>query len=175
MWAVGNSDLSPSRSYKAEILLDQAQAVFWQGRFGEAETLAREVYRLSRKIRPQAANMLSDIYYETGRFDDSLRLALSAIQILDAICAPSDAYYRARAYAGASRALIGLRRWDDATAMFDRLEALLVTDQALWAGRFKNSRDRGLALLRTGQAAMAAEIFEADLSATGARLGPDIQ
>jgi tetratricopeptide (TPR) repeat protein len=158
---------------KAELLLDEAQAIFWQGRFGEAETLARESFKLSRKVRPQASLLLSEIYFESGRYRDSLRLALNAISLLDKFCAPSDAYQRARSYAGVARALIGLQRWADAAAMFDRLEVLLASDAVIWEARFKGSQDRGIALLRTERSAEALEVFRTQAASTRGRLGAD--
>lgn len=172
-WRNADSVCITTISDNAEILLDQARVIFWQGRFVEAETLAREAHKLSRKIRPQASLLLSEIYFESGRYTDSLRLALSAIALLDGLCVPSDAYQRARGHAAAARAYIGLERWQDAAEIYMRLEQMLATDETLWMTRFKNDLSRGIALLRTENAAEAFSVFEARAVATEARLGAE--
>ena len=86
---------------KVELDLSRTEAVLWQGRTTEAESLAREAYRFYTPSRPETLILLSDIYFEQGRFEDSLRVALGAIARLNELCVPSDALQRARAYEGA--------------------------------------------------------------------------
>ena len=157
---------------KAELKLGQAEAVLWQGRTTEAETLAREAFQISTATRVLTLNLLSDIFFEQGRFEDSFRVALGAIARLDEMCAPSDALQRGRAYEATGRALNGLSRWDDAAKAFATLEQLMQTDQEVWNRWFRVNRDRGIALLRSGDIEGARNVLDAVASEQTIRLGP---
>jgi len=157
----------------AELQLGRAEALLCQGRVTEAETLAREAFRLSEGAKTQALILLGDIFFEQGRFEDSLRLALGAIAHLNENCAPSDALQRARAYEASGRALIGLRRWGEAVETFDTLEELMRSDPEVWERRFKINRDRGIALLRSGDIDEAREVLEAVAAEQSRWLGED--
>jgi CHAT domain-containing protein len=157
----------------AELVLGQAQTVLWQGRTLEAEALAREAYRKSGLIRPEAMILLSNIFFEQGRFNDSFQVALGAIKRLDQSCAASDALLRGRAYEAVGRALVGLQRWDQAAEAFAKLESLMRTDPEIWNNRFRVNRDRGIVLLRTGRAAEAKRVLADIAEEQTRRLGKD--
>ncbi len=148
--------------HDAKLMLGQARAVLWQGRVVEAETLARDAGRVSWRSRPHVYTELSGIYVEQGRYEDALRAALGAIRGMNgSLSAPKNSVHRGRALELAARALIGLGRWDEAHEVYRRLESNLKEDPQVWELRFSRSPDRGLVLLRHGEAQRALEVLEA--------------
>ena len=89
---IGGDCAPRARTHLAEMRLGQAEALLWDGRLMEAESVAREAIRLSRKSRPRALVLLSDIFLEQGRMTQAFRVALGAIRMQDKLCVPSDAF-----------------------------------------------------------------------------------
>jgi CHAT domain-containing protein len=148
--------------HDAKLMLGQARAMLWQGRVVEAETLAREAGYRSYGSWSHVYTELSDIYVEQGRYEDALRAALGAIKRMNTgLTAPLNSVHRGRALELAARALIGLGRWDEAHEVYRRLESNLKEDPTVWKLRFARSPDRGLVLLRHGEASKALEVLEA--------------
>lgn len=162
-----------ARTTFAEMRLSQAEALLWAGRLVDAESRAREAYRLSRKVRGPALILLADIFLEQGRIDHALRSALGAIKVQNKQCIASDALSRALSYEAVSRAHMARGEWQEALRAYRLIEEAMESDQRTWSSRFAGSRDRGLILLKSGNAAQARTVFERAAGSTVDRLGPD--
>jgi CHAT domain-containing protein len=155
---------------------DLAENLAMQGRLNEAEALSRNAVKHNTerhdKFTARSLSQLSRILYEQAHYEDAQYLAHWAITILIDSCADADSVALNSARHAKARALIGLGKWDDALYEFDKIREAMSEVPTLFESRFGADTDWGIALLKTGRAKQAENMFSAAYDITKSRLGP---
>lgn len=173
--ARGTCRLDAEEWRRTDIAVWLAQAMLWQGRLVEAESLARWTINKQWGLVSPALiyTTLSEIFIEGRRFQDSLRTGLAALQFHKRACTPTDSYFRGRTLEVLARALIALGRWEEAARQFEALEAGLRADPETWERRFRANADRGLVLVQLRRPADALPVLDLAVDQNRNQFGDD--
>jgi len=151
---MGNKFEPEARMYLARVLMVQ-------GRLSEAEVYIREAIRFNHiRLQPYCYLVLSNIFFERGRFQDASVCARTGLHIAMSQRTPIDSFIRANARAVYGRTLFALGQYERSLQQFNLIEEELKTDPETFNRRFKGSPEWGLALLLNGDAEAAIEKFE---------------
>jgi len=151
---MGNKFEPEARMYLARVLIVQ-------GRLSEAEVYIREAIRFNHiRLQPYCYLVLSNIFFEQGRFQDASVCARTGLHIAMSQRTPIDAFIRARARQVYGRALFALGQYNQSLEQFNLIKQELKTDAETFERRFRGSAEWGLALLMNGDAQAAVEKFE---------------
>jgi CHAT domain-containing protein len=155
-----------------------AVALARQGRLVEAELEARrallDILRLQGRESPEGAALiacLAQILLEQGRFVDAERLAAAAIDTYIGGGAGAGSWSLGMARAGLAETLLAQGRWADARRTYQELREGLTGDAAAKRTYLDANLGHGIALLQTGDAPRAVQVFRAARDRWGATRG----
>ena len=153
-----------------------ARNLMRQGRLIESESLARSAIKPrynTDDFFPTGISFLSENFYEQGRYADAEALARKAIKLWQVRCVNPEAIALATARNVLAKSLLGQKRWDGALAVYQTIRRDMSQDPDSFKRLFSGNLYRGLALLKTGDTASAARVFNTALANTERRLGKD--
>ena len=150
----------------AILKLGIAKCLLWQGRLTEAEIYDRETLSYYDKTLPQSFIVLSQIFFEQGRYEDSeitSRIALNMIirnRVPFSGFIAENSLIRAKARQSLAMALLEMGRYKDAINHLDLVRKELRTIPSTYKRLFEGTVERGLALLFVGRTGEALQQFK---------------
>ncbi len=168
------------RQARAQTLMLQAQAIAGQGRLAEAEAtllpaLIDQIHRRGRDATETAGalRVYADLLLDMGRPADADRIAKTAADSLRRSGQVPSSPVLASALVQQAQSLVDLHRDTEALSLFDTIAQGLDGQTNPITNKILRNDDYALALIRTGQAARAADLLRDSVTARAATLGDD--
>ena len=149
----------------AKTLARKTQALLAAGRFADAEDALRNYVRFSSEAELPIAfksgiySVATDLRFAQREFAQSEKLAVKADQILESLGEPGSNLERINRRRDIFVAMMGEKKWPEALAEVQRLDAIAGDDPAL-KRRVQFNFDRGYVYLGNQMNEPAAELFE---------------
>jgi len=146
---------SPVRGWReSELLVGLARSLLVRGDVLEAEAWARQAAARVNSLhlyRAVCFLTLAEVFFEQGRYKNSLAVSRAALGMLMERGAPRDSLYRAQAREAMASALGAMGRWGEALAQFEDLARDMAASPELLESGFGHSRAWCLALVMAGR------------------------